>query len=103
MSFFLKKTDDINDISVRARCGRRAGFLGIVLNTLLAAGKIAVGAISGAISVLLSSPDMPEKNLSMLQDIKTDADDLIVMVENLLSVTRIQDGTTPLIKHEEML
>ena len=52
MSFFLKKTDDINDISVRARCGRRAGFLGIVLNTLLAAGKIAVGAISGAISVL---------------------------------------------------
>ena len=30
-----------------------------------------------------------------LQDIKTDADDLIVMVENLLSVTRIQDGTTP--------
>lgn len=59
--------------------------------------------ISGAISVLLSSPDMPEKNLSMLQDIKTDADDLIVMVENLLSVTRIQDGTTPLIKHEEML
>ncbi len=52
MSIFLKKTDDVNDISVRARCGRRAGILGIFLNTLLAAGKITIGAVSGAISVL---------------------------------------------------
>lgn len=52
MSFFLKKTDDVNDLTVRARCGKRAGLLGIVLNTLLAGGKIAVGALSGAISVL---------------------------------------------------
>ena len=35
--------------------------------------------------------------------IKADADALIVMVENLLSVTRIQDGTIPLKKREEML
>ena len=52
MSIFLKKTDDVNDLSVRARCGTRAGLLGIVLNTLLAGGKIAVGILSGAISVL---------------------------------------------------
>lgn len=52
MSIFLKKTDDVNDLSVRARCGKRAGLLGIVLNTLLAGGKIAVGILSGAISVL---------------------------------------------------
>lgn len=48
---FLKKTQDPADPAVRAKCGRNAGILGIVLNTLLAAGKIAVGAISGAISV----------------------------------------------------
>ena len=59
--------------------------------------------ISGAVSVLLSSPDVPERNRSMLQDIKCDADDLIIMVENLLSVTRIQDGTASLVKQEDML
>ena len=48
---FLKKTQNASDPAVRAKCGRRAGILGIVLNTLLAAGKIAVGAVSGAISV----------------------------------------------------
>ena len=60
-------------------------------------------AISGAASVLLASPEISEKNLSMLRDIKSDADALIVMVENLLSVTRIQDGSVPLKKREEML
>jgi len=60
-------------------------------------------AISGTASVLLSSPEVSPKNVSMLGDIKRDADYLIVMVENLLSVTRIQDGTLPLKKREEML
>lgn len=60
-------------------------------------------AISGTASVLLSSPEVSPKNISMLNDIKQDADYLIVMVENLLSVTRIQDGTLPLKKREEML
>ena len=59
--------------------------------------------ISGAVSVLLSSSEISEKNLSMLSDIKQDADGLIIMVENLLSVTRIQDGTLPLKMREEML
>lgn len=60
--------------------------------------------ISGTASVLMSSAEMQsEKNLSMLRDIKCDADDLIVMVENLLSVTRIQGNTLPLKKHDEML
>ena len=48
---FLHKKDDPNDPAVRARCGRNAGIFGIVLNTLLAAGKIIVGTLSGAISV----------------------------------------------------
>ena len=59
--------------------------------------------ISGAVSVLLSSPDISEKNKTLLRDIKTDADDLILMVENLLTVTRIQDGATPLKEQEDML
>lgn len=59
--------------------------------------------ISGAASVLLSSGELSEKNAAMLTDIKSDADTLIAMVENLLSVTRIQDGTVPLKKREEML
>ena len=48
---FLHKKDDANDPAVRARCGRDAGIFGVVLNTLLAAGKIIVGSVSGAISV----------------------------------------------------
>ena len=59
--------------------------------------------ISGAASVLLSSPEVSPKNVAMLADIKRDADDLIVMVENLLSVTRIQDGNIPLKKRDEMM
>ena len=59
--------------------------------------------ISGAASVLLSSGEISEKNAAMLLDIKEDADSLIAMVENLLSITRIQDGTIPLKKRDEML
>ena len=60
-------------------------------------------AISGTASVLLASPDVSPKNLTMLEDIKRDTDSLIVMVENLLSVTRIQGGEAQLKKREEML
>ncbi|MBR4098654.1 MAG: DUF4118 domain-containing protein [Clostridium sp.] len=59
--------------------------------------------ISGSVSVLLSNDDIPPANAQMLLDIKNDADSLITMVENLLSVTRIQDSTAPLKTREEML
>ena len=59
--------------------------------------------ISGSASVLMSSPEMNEQNRSLLDDIKDEADAMIQMVENLLSVTRIQDGKMPLHKREEML
>lgn len=59
--------------------------------------------ISGSATVLMSSPEMTEQNLSLLDDIKNEADSLIIMVENLLSVTRIQGGNLPLNKREEML
>ena len=62
-------------------------------------------AISGAATVLLSADEVKnsEKNLSLVQDIKSDADSLIAMVENLLSITKIRDGVMPLNKQEEML
>lgn len=59
--------------------------------------------ISGTVSVLMSSDQISPANLQMLQDVKNDADSLITMVENLLSVTRVQDNTAPLKKREEML
>ncbi len=59
--------------------------------------------ISGSASVLMSSFDISEQNQSMLVDIKDEADTMIQMVENLLSVTRIQDCNMPLHKREEML
>ena len=62
-------------------------------------------AISGAASVLLSSEEIAasEKNASLVRDIKSDADSLIAMVENLLSITKIRDGVMPLNKQEEPL
>ncbi len=60
-------------------------------------------AISGAIAVLMESSDTSPKNMALLADIKDDADAMITMVENILSVTRIQDGTMPLKKRDEML
>ena len=61
-------------------------------------------AISGAAALLLSSEEpRSEKDVSLLNDIKNDAEALTTMVENLLSITRIQDASVPLKKREEML
>ena len=55
-------------------------------------------AISGAAAVLLSSEEpRSEKDVSLLNDIKNDAEALTTMVENLLSITRL-DGDIKLIK-----
>ena len=60
-------------------------------------------AISGAAAVLMGTEGLSEPNASMIKDIKEDADNLIIMVENLLSVTRIRDGSLVLKKREEMM
>lgn len=56
MNFFaklvLRKNENPADKSVREACGKRAGILCIILNTILAGAKIAIGAIAGAVSVL---------------------------------------------------
>lgn len=59
--------------------------------------------ISGSASVLMSGSNVSEQNMVMLRDIKNEADGLVIMVENLLSVTRIQDSKAPLTKREELL
>ena len=82
-----------------AREAIRAGILRAVSHDL----RTPLTSISGAASVLLSRSEISEENKSLLQDIKSDADDLILMVENLLSVTRIQDDGTPLKTQGEML
>ena len=62
-------------------------------------------AISGAAAVLLSSEEITasEKDMSLVRDIKSDADALIAMVENLLSITKIRDGMMPINKQQELL
>ena len=52
LKLFVKNNDDLTNDKVRESCGKKAGVLGIILNTLLATGKIVIGAISGAVSVL---------------------------------------------------
>lgn len=60
-------------------------------------------AISGAAAVLLEEEGRPERDVSLLSDIKSDADALITMVENLLSVTRIQGEGAQIKKQSEVL
>lgn len=52
LKYFTKNGEDAGSETVRRRVGSFSGWLCIVLNTLLAAGKIAVGSIFGTISVL---------------------------------------------------
>ncbi len=49
---FIKKHENPKEEKTRESCGKRAGIFCIILNTLLAGGKIALGFISGAVSVL---------------------------------------------------
>ena len=50
--FLIKEGEKPTSPAARERIGKFSGILGIALNTLLAAGKIAVGALFGMISVL---------------------------------------------------
>lgn len=49
---FIKDDKDILKPSVRAAIGKLSGTVGIVCNLLLSAGKLAVGIVSGAVSVI---------------------------------------------------
>ena len=51
---FLKKygEEDLAKPEIRAKCGKRTGVIGIIVNVLLCAMKIATGLIVGAISIV---------------------------------------------------
>ena len=51
IDWFLPADADPQEPAARAQCGRRAGLVGIVCNLLLFAGKLAVGILSGSVSV----------------------------------------------------
>lgn len=52
LKLFVKNFKDAQNNSVREKVGKMSGIVGIVLNVLLAAAKIAVGALFGVLSVL---------------------------------------------------
>lgn len=49
---FLRRGETLETPAARGRIGRFSGGLGIALNTLLAAGKMAAGALAGSVSVV---------------------------------------------------
>ena len=55
--FLIKEGEKPTSPAARERIGKFSGILGIALNTLLAAGKIAVGALFGMISRRHEQPD----------------------------------------------
>ena len=58
--------------------------------------------IIGSTSAMLENPDLPEEDrMLLLGDVKDDAQWLIRVVENLLSITRMGDATTRLVKNPE--
>ncbi len=52
LKLFVKNRKNTDDPGVRENCGKMASLVGIILNVLLAAGKITVGVLFGAIAVL---------------------------------------------------
>ncbi|MBQ5362645.1 MAG: cation transporter, partial [Clostridia bacterium] len=48
---FIKNADDVRNVHVRSAYGTMVSIVCIVLNLLVAAGKITVGALFGAISI----------------------------------------------------
>ena len=49
---FVDESENISDVKVRERYGRVAGVVGICVNVILFAAKLAIGIISGAISIV---------------------------------------------------
>lgn len=52
LHYFVTDYENVKDTKVRSAYGRLAGWVGIVCNLLLVAGKLAVGFISGSVAVI---------------------------------------------------
>lgn len=84
-----KLSNQQKEKSISERERMRAGLLRAISHDL----RTPLTSIYGACSVIIDSYESltKEKQLSLLMDVRKDADWLIRMVENLLSVTRIDD------------
>jgi divalent metal cation (Fe/Co/Zn/Cd) transporter len=51
LKFFVKNYEKGEDPAVRAKVGKLSGFVGILCNAILCAGKLFIGAISGSVSI----------------------------------------------------
>lgn len=52
LRFFVKNYKNVRDTKIRTACGSFASFIGIACNTLLVAGKITAGLVSGSVSII---------------------------------------------------
>ena len=48
---FVRNSEDLEDSKVRAAVGQLAGVVGILCNILLFSGKLAVGLLTGSVSI----------------------------------------------------
>ena len=84
----------------REREAIRANILRAVSHDL----RTPLTSISGAAAVLLDEGEgRSERDVAMLTDIRDDAEGMTTMVENLLSITRIQGGDAQLKLQSELL
>ena len=84
-----------------AKAGIRSSILLSVSHDL----RTPLTAISGSASTILAEGEKgcSKENLRLVQDIKSDAEWMAVMVENILLVTKLQDSGKPLKKTTEIL
>ena len=93
MTTKIKRQEDLRIEAAREKM--RANLLRSVSHDI----RTPLTSIIGSTSAMIENPDLPEQDrLLLLTDVRDDAQWLIRVVENLLSITRMGDTTTRLVK-----
>ena len=96
MTTKIKRQEDLRIEAAREKM--RANLLRSVSHDI----RTPLTSIIGSTSAMIENPDLPEQDrLLLLTDVRDDAQWLIRVVENLLSITRMGDTTTRLVKNPE--